>query len=132
MWHVNGTQVQHTADQKLDRIAYQIPGDEDLWFFPSATKGGRIGEISVGRDSQWKHLFCGTFDLDQRTATVDLKDLSVSVQMALHVYGPSAEWTMSGRSGDISVEMQFHPEEELRGNAVVKQPFGAFFAELIY
>ncbi len=91
-----------------------------------SSDGARIGYIELRDPNHSLHTLTGaTFDLDQRTATFKLRNCRVaSVVLVMDVFGPSSKWSMSGRSGYVSVKLHSHtPSAPGPLPFVVDQPF---------
>ncbi len=92
-------------------------GSEDS--FPLAFRGGRCGSFSLADGSLARVPPTGTFDLDQRTATLQLPT-GDWVQLALSGFGSETEWKMSGRSGHTYVELKLEHRSTSTSNRALQ------------
>jgi hypothetical protein len=97
----------------------------NLVFCSAAESNGRTGTIeSPPTDSSVEPALArGSFDLDQRSATVQLLNCRVaSIQLALHLSASCAPITE--RSGDMRVALHFRPPVRPAAEPAVKHPVG--------
>ncbi len=105
-------------------------GSRQAWKLSFDTWGGdrRSTFSCVNRDNSIAPS--GTFDLDQRTATLRLPT-GDSVQLALSGFGSATDWKMSGRFGDTYVELKREQSSTSPSNQAIAQrqlqPVGTSF-----
>jgi hypothetical protein len=90
---------------------------EDIFHF--SFRGGRIGTFDC-----FDCEISGSFDFDQRTATLRLPT-GDKVQLALSGFGSRGRWNMRGQSGNTYVELNLkEPSDQPSAARSELQPFG--------